>query len=304
MEPAPGADQHSAANPTELARLRQRAEQLYALRDLPLTFPRSDGTTCVYHIALPADPDAPLDQFAVTHDKPSTPQDAPGLLSEVLREHTHADTEARDAEAAAAWQARATVAAGVHMPYWGLLWPSGVALAEEVLAHPDTLRGRCVLELGCGLGVTATAALDVGALLLAADCFDEALLFTRYNTLRNTGQMPRTTLLDWRTEAGRVACLAAAPFDLLLAADVLYEQENLDPLLALVPNLLTPDGAFWLAEPGRRVSQAFVAAARLHGWHDDEHIYERPWLPDGDTVRVTVHHFTLPRTSNESAIPG
>lgn len=288
-------EQHPAANSAELASLRHRMEQLYAVRDLPLTFPLPTGGRRSYQIALPADPDAPLDQFAAAQREPAAPHDAPGLLAKTAgMSHAEVSAEERGVESAAARQARAAVTAGIHMPYWGLPWPSGIALAEEVLTQPDALRGRRVLELGCGLGITATAALDVGSSLLAADCFDEALLFARYNTLRNTGQAPRTALLDWRAEAGRAACVAAGRFDLLLAADVLYEQENLDPLLALVPDLLASSGAFWLAEPGRRVSRAFVGAACALGWRDDERIYERAWPPDGDIVRVAVHRFTLP----------
>lgn len=294
MNLQPNSDRHSLESPSELVSLRRRAEAIYALRDLPLTLQRADGTSRTYHIALPADPNAPLDLFSMMQLEPSAPPDATVLQANAMRAHEQDGADTQDAGAAAAFQAHAAVIAGVHMPYWGLLWPSGVALAEEVLRQPDILHGQRVLELGCGLGATATAALDAGASLLAADCFEEALLFTRYNALRNTGQMPHTALLDWRTEAGRTACLAAGPFDVLLAADVLYEQENLDPLLALVPDLLAPNGTFWLAEPGRRVSQAFVAAARARDWHDDERVYERAWPPDDDTVRVAVHHFTLP----------
>ncbi|WIG59637.1 MAG: hypothetical protein OJF49_002384 [Ktedonobacterales bacterium] len=254
-----------------LASLRQRMRQVYALRDLDLSFP---GASHPYRIALPANPDAPLDAF-VAHAPTS---------AGVAGEHTATD---------AAAQARAMVAAGVHMPYWGLLWPSGLALAEALLLQPDAARRGRVLELGCGLGVTAAAALEVGADLWAADCFAEALLFTRYNTLRNTARAPRTLLVDWRTEAGRAACAQAGPVALLLAADVLYEQENLEPLLALAPCILARGGQFWLAEPGRRVSLAFVAAAHAAGWRDDTTIYERAWPPDGDMARVAVHRFTL-----------
>ncbi len=268
-DPPPGRARTSGVR--ALATLRRRAERLYALRDLSLPVP---GARRPYLIALPADPDAPLDQFAAS---------------------THAAARGQS-EAAAAGQARRAIAAGIHMPYWGLLWPSGQALAEALLAAPGMARGRRALELGCGLGFTAAAALDAGADLWAADCFPEALLFTRYNALRNAARMPRTLLVDWRGEAGRAACRALAPFDFLLAADVLYEQEDLDPLLALAPRLLAPGGQFWLAEPGRRVSLAFAAAAHAHGWRDETTQYERAWPPDGDVVRVTVHRFTLPHT--------
>ena len=265
----------SAVHLRPLATLRRRMAVHYPLRDLTLTLP---GAAHPYVIALPADPDAPLDRYApVLRDlsDSSPPPDASSGTS-------------------AATAARRAVAAGRHMPYWGLLWPSGLALAEALLADPAAARARRALELGCGLGVTAAAALACGARLIAADTFAEALLFTRHNALRNTGAVPLTRLLDWRTEAGRDACRAAAPFDLLLAADILYEQDDLAPLLALAPALLAPGGPFWLAEPGRRVARAFIAAAYAAGWRDDPTVYERAWPPDGDTVRVVVHRFALP----------
>jgi predicted nicotinamide N-methyase len=255
--------------------LRHRMAARYPLRDLTLTLP---GAAHPYVVTLPADPDAPLDRYAVALHSPPNP--GPTL----------ADPPKVDAATAA----RQAVAAGRHMPYWGLLWPSGLALAEALLADPTAAHDRRALELGCGLGVTAAAALACHAHLIAADTFAEALIFTRCNTLRNTGAVPLTRLLDWRTEAGRAACRAAAPFDLLLAADVLYEQDDLAPLLALAPALLVSGGRFWLAEPGRRVSRAFAAAAQAAGWHDDPTVYERAWPPDGDTVRVVVHRFCLP----------
>jgi predicted nicotinamide N-methyase len=262
-----------------LARLHTRLARLYALGDEEIALP---GAAQPYTIALPASPDDPLDRFASGAPK---------------RPAHHSPGRDLSAIALAAGQARLAVAAGVHMPYWALLWPSGLALAEALLAEPQIVHGRRALELGCGLGVTATAALAAGARLTAADCYAEALLFARYNALRNAGRAPRTLLLDWRTEAGRAACLAAGPFDLLLAADVLYEMENLSPLLGLMPRLLAPGGACWLAEPGRRVSLAFVAAAREAGWRDHETIFDRAWSPDGDEARVAVHRFTLPDLS-------
>lgn len=282
----------------DLGRLRARMGRLYPLGDERIAVP---GAAQPYAITLPASPDDPLDHFASTAGR---------------RRHTRTGTGAAgtaDTVAAAAVEARLAVSAGIHMPYWALLWPSGLALAETLLKqhkgachaplqerhederHPP-LRGHRVLELGCGLGVTAIAALLCGADLWAADCYAEALLFARHNSLRNAGRAPRTLLLDWRGEAGRAACLAAGPFDALLAADVLYEPENIAPLLALVPRLLAPGGVFWLAEPGRKVSLAFVAAAHAAGWRDEQTVYAREWPPDGDYARVTVHRYSLPQS--------
>jgi predicted nicotinamide N-methyase len=258
-----------------LQQLRRRMDQLFLLRDVALEVP---GLAAPLIVTQPADPEAPLDQMAARQrEEPPVEYSAAGHAGDT-----------------AAALARTMVAAGTHLPYWALLWPSGIALAEALAADTEVVRGRRVLELGCGLGVSASVALACGARLWAADCFAEALLFCRYNTLRAAGHCPMPLLVDWRTEAGRAACLALAPLDVVLAADVLYEQEDIAPLLDLVPRLLAPEGVFWLAEPGRRVSLRFVAEARARGWLDRTTIYERAWAPEGKTVRVAVHGYIMP----------
>jgi predicted nicotinamide N-methyase len=266
-----------------LLRLRQRAAQLFPLHEMAVPIPDAAQP---YTIALPADPDGPLDQLAEWQAREAA---SPGALRAASQFGVAAD-------------ARRAVAKGVHLPYWALLWPSGMALAEALVAEPESLRGKRALELGCGLGVTATAALQAGADLVAVDCFASALLYCRYNTLRNAGRAPATLLLDWRTAAGRAACVARGPFDIVLAADVLYEAEDAEPLFDLIPRLLAPGGVLWLAEPGRRVSLAFIEAARSRGWRDTPTSYERVWPSEEKSVRVTVHRFRLPGSRSYAPI--
>lgn len=272
MAPAPDPD---AAGPARAARLRARLAGRYALRDIAVPL---DELGLGLTLAAPADPDAPLDEMA----------------AEQARHAGKAPTISAPASSsgAAASSARATIANGAHLPYWALLWPSGLALAQALLAAPDAVRGRTALELGCGLGSTAAVVSALGARLTISDLFPDALLFAAYNTQRHAGALPRRLLLNWRTPAGRAALLASAPYETLLAADVLYEDDDIAPLLALAPALLVPGGTFWLAEPGRKASRAFVAAALARAWPHTETTYQRAWPPDGDIVRVWVHRFT------------
>jgi predicted nicotinamide N-methyase len=277
--PQPG---RSSGGTSALALLREQMERLYALRTLILPSLGVADTGQPYSITLPADPNAPLDQFAARLE--GTGPVIPAGLAVMLG--LPAET------GSAAEQALAAVAAGIHMPYWGLLWASGQALAEAVLADRPSFYGRRVLELGCGLGLTSAAALVAGADLWAVDCFVEALLFTRFNGLCAAGRVPETRLLDWRTSLGQAACRAIGPFDIVLAADVLYEAEDQEPLLELLPTVLVPGGIVCLAEPGRRVSRGFLEVAASHGWRDSELVYTRSWPPDGEVVRVVVHRLT------------
>src|SRR3954447_12210414 len=55
------------------------------------------------------------------------------------------------------------------VPYWSVLWRSGVALGRELAASARELDGLRVVELGCGLGVPSLVAALKGADVLATD---------------------------------------------------------------------------------------------------------------------------------------
>ena len=139
------------------------------------------------------------------------------------------------------------------LPYWAELWPSGVALARAAaeLVRP----GDRVVELGCGLGVASITAALSGGEVLATDWSTEALDFARENAARN-GVLLETALVAW---TGPDELLARAPWDLVLAADVLYENRNIEPLAALLPRL--GDRAL-IADPGRPAAKTFFDTLR------------------------------------------
>jgi predicted nicotinamide N-methyase len=137
-------------------------------------------------------------------------------------------------------------------PYWSVLWRSGVALARELEGAPlDRLR---VVELGCGIAVPSIAAARAGADVLATDSDPEALELVAQNAQAN-GVQVETAVVDWAQPDDLVR---RAPFDLVLAADVLYERAAVAQLLSLLPRL-APEA--WLADPGRTVADAFLAEA-------------------------------------------
>jgi predicted nicotinamide N-methyase len=141
-------------------------------------------------------------------------------------------------------------------PYWAVLWRSGVALARELAGVP--LRGRRVVELGCGLALPSLAAARAGAEVLATDVEDEALELVARNA-RGNGVRIETTRSDWSSPDELVR---RAPFDLVVAADVLYERHSVAPLLSLLPRL-APEA--WVADPGRPAAAAFLDQARRRG---------------------------------------
>jgi predicted nicotinamide N-methyase len=136
------------------------------------------------------------------------------------------------------------------LPYWAELWSSGRALADVVLGR--ALRGASVLELGCGLALPSFAAAAAGGRVVASDWSEAALELARENASRNEVSVD-TMLLDWFDPPSDPGW-----FDLVLAADVLYEERNGAALLDLLPRLTREA---WLADPGRVPAGRFLADA-------------------------------------------
>jgi predicted nicotinamide N-methyase len=132
------------------------------------------------------------------------------------------------------------------LPYWAELWPAATALAE---ALPD-VAGLRVVEIGCGLGVPSLVAAARGASVTATDWSADAIELLQANAERN-GLSLAAEVRDWRRPW-------ADRFDLALAADVLYEQRNVEPVLARLRGI-APEALIALA--GRPYEAEFLRRA-------------------------------------------
>jgi len=119
--------------------------------------------------------------------------------------------------------------------YWVFCWASGQVLARYLLDHPQWVRGKRVLDFGCGSGVVAVAAALAGAeRVIACDIDPLALAASRCNA-----------------DLNGVALYYAADFfdvtdelDIIIVADVLYDRENFPWLQRFVdraPQVLLAD---------------------------------------------------------------
>ena len=138
------------------------------------------------------------------------------------------------------------------MPYWAELWPSAIALAKVVARRE--LGGRRILELGCGVGLVGIAAAVGGARVTLSDWAPEAIAVTEANARRNDVEV-EAVVVDWRAPE---LLVARAPWDLVVLADVLYEERNVEALLPLLPRL---GREVLLADPDRSTAEEFLEKA-------------------------------------------
>lgn len=145
-----------------------------------------------------------------------------------------------------------------QMPYWAEIWPAAVTLSEVMMESLD-LAGKSVIELGAGVGMASVAAARKGADVLATDYSTEALRFVAYNALAN-GVSLVTARLDWRMVVSDIQ------YDVVFAADVLYERVNLLPIVTAIDKLLKPGGVAMIADPRRRLADQFLDLVRENGF--------------------------------------
>jgi len=107
-------------------------------------------------------------------------------------------------------------------------------------------------------------ALARGARVLATDHYEAALDFTAYNANTNLDLEPEVSALDWR----QPDIEGMGTFDVVFAADVLYERKNAADLASLVPKLLAPGGEAIFADPRRDEAPVFFGAMDEQGFED------------------------------------
>ena len=156
----------------------------------------------------------------------------------------------------------ARFAADEYMPYWATLWPAALVLADAVADWPTVPPGRPaprVLELGCGLGLVGLVAAARGYDVVISDYDDDALAFACGSAQENGLPVPTARRIDWRRS------YADLKPDRILAADVLYEARNLEPIARFVAAHLAAGGEALVSDANRAPADGFPAVAAAAG---------------------------------------
>src|SRR5262249_28966102 len=114
-------------------------------------------------------------------------------------------------------------------------------------------------EIGCGLGAVSVAAAIGGAEVIASDISKDARELTERNAERN-GVSIAFREFDWNDPPEDLGT-----FDLILAADVVYEDGMLSVVVRFIRGHVNDDGLALVADPMRVAASGIAGAARLNG---------------------------------------
>jgi predicted nicotinamide N-methyase len=148
-------------------------------------------------------------------------------------------------------------------PIFGVVWPAGIALAQE-MSH-FTFAGLKILEVGCGIGLSSLVLQRQGADITATDYHPLAEEFLRFNSDLNDLPPIKFHNAPW---AGPNPNLGR--FDLIVGSDLLYERGHPALLSTFLACHTESAAQIILADPGRKRCGQFSSQMNAAGYSRTE----------------------------------
>ena len=148
-------------------------------------------------------------------------------------------------------------------PIFGVIWPSAIALAQEMSQF--AWAGLKILEVGCGLGLSSLVLQRLGADITASDHHPLAEEFLRFNSALNGLPPIKFHAAPWagpNPQLGR--------FDLIVGSDLLYERGHPALLSAFLACHTELTAQVILADPGRHRCGQFATEMKSEGYSRTE----------------------------------
>jgi predicted nicotinamide N-methyase len=149
-----------------------------------------------------------------------------------------------------------------RFPYFFAIWDSGVLLAEYILKDLKSLKGKTVLELGAGTGISGIAlALNSDCRVIFTDYEEYSCRLCRHNCEINNLHNFDTVTADWRDFPE-----INENIDIVICSDVLYEKKQVVPLFNVLNSFLQRKIPVYLADPGRAYIGQFLQLVKDSGY--------------------------------------
>lgn len=152
----------------------------------------------------------------------------------------------QSADVFALWQAwEAECGAICDVPYWAIVWPAAQVLSQYLSKNQSLVKGKTILDCGCGGGVTAIAAMVSGARqATGCDLDASAVAVAQCNAAANrvAAKFICQDVID---------CCDPQKFEVILVADLFYHRELSLRLMPALTHAHTHGCEVIIADSGR-----------------------------------------------------
>jgi predicted nicotinamide N-methyase len=129
-------------------------------------------------------------------------------------------------------------------PYWAWQWAGGLALAQHFRAHPETVAGRRLLDLGAGSGLVGIVAAQLGAAVSAAEIDPNGQAALALNASANGVDMALVEI--------DIASEPPTGFDIIAGGDIFYREDVARRMLPFLERCARAGIDVLIGDPGRR----------------------------------------------------
>jgi ETFB lysine methyltransferase len=155
-------------------------------------------------------------------------------------------------------------ALGISSATWsmfGVVWDSSRVLANFMLDFE--VRGKRILEVGCGVGLTSLMLKQRKLDITATDHHPEAREQLNKNSLLNNDEKIPFVRSSWKDEHNGLG-----KFDVIIGSDLLYDRFHLKTLASFLERHAKPHAQIILVDPGRGECARFSKLLVAQGFND------------------------------------
>ncbi|MBI1400917.1 50S ribosomal protein L11 methyltransferase [Hyphomonas sp.] len=133
---------------------------------------------------------------------------------------------------------------GLEPPFWAFPWAGGQAVARLILARPDLVAGKRVLDIAAGGGLIGLAAALAGAAEVLANDIDPLCEAAVSLNAEANG-----VTIGWR--GGNLLDAPPPGVDVILAGDIFYQKQMAERFLAWLAAAKAQGTQVYVGDPGR-----------------------------------------------------
>ncbi len=139
-------------------------------------------------------------------------------------------------------------------PFWAKIWASSKALTQYLNANPNLIKGKCVVEMGAGIGIPSLSIVKLAKELMISDHDSDAVALLEKNIELLVLKNASAKCIDWNDMQEDIVA------DVILLSDINYAPDQFDSLIHLIENQILKGTLIIIATPQRIMGTSFINA--------------------------------------------